>query len=403
MNGANSSGSEISTFRVDPHPGCQAPPCHSEEQIRIIICALMESDAWLKSLFINKPDELRPMVKRRYFQSVLTAMVLTPNGMVETATTLSDDGSTLNFIAEEYANRLKLVPVGVWRGTVKQLRDEVTLEAPMYEVFLHLVPPHPSVCSVLAIGTSHIGHRSPVPNPVMNIFSEILEVKRERVSNPAGDIDILLGVDSCGLLLKNITFVRTPFTQDIALASSPLSSLLSLKGAAGGFAEAGPSSKVHYGGLQVDEMRKNVISSHIILPVGRPRLTPHGLLDPLHMDAELWLQKSERDIKNIRFEEAPQRLPPLTCQAVANLLKTRPPDDDPGGNGGNGPSGSGLSSLARTVPQSSGTSNPAQSAPGPSHSGCKIVSRKTCHSVRHQGQLSQSSYGTVAFLPSVEP
>ena len=73
----------------------------------------MESDAWLKSLFINKPDELRPMVKRHYFQSVLTAMVPTPNGMVETATTLSDDGSTLNFIAEEYANRLKLVPVGV--------------------------------------------------------------------------------------------------------------------------------------------------------------------------------------------------------------------------------------------------------------------------------------------------
>ena len=135
--------------------------------------------------------------------------------------------------------------MGVWRGTIKQLRDEVLLEAPMYELFLHLVPPHPSVCSVLAIGTSHIGHRTPVPNPVMNVLCEVLEVQRERVSNPEGDIDILLGVDSCGLLLKNINIVRTPFTQDIAFASSTLSSLLPLKGAAGGFAEAGPSSKVH--------------------------------------------------------------------------------------------------------------------------------------------------------------
>ena len=42
----------------------------------------------------------------------------------------------------------------------------------------------------------------------MNILCEILEVKRERVSNPAGDIDILLGVDSCGLLLKNITYIQ---------------------------------------------------------------------------------------------------------------------------------------------------------------------------------------------------
>ena len=101
---------------------------------------MMESDAWLKSIFFSKPDELRPMIKRHYFQSVLTAMVLTPNGMVETATTLSDDGSTLNFVSEDYANGINLIPVGVWRGTIKQLRDEVLLEAPLYELFPHLIP-----------------------------------------------------------------------------------------------------------------------------------------------------------------------------------------------------------------------------------------------------------------------
>ena len=232
----------------------------------------MELDLWLKSIFVSKPGELRPLIKRHYFQSILTAMVLKGDGKGVGATTLSDNGSTLNFISEEFASRLELIPVGVWRGTIKQLRDEVLLEAPMYELFFHLAPPHPSVCSVLAIGSSFIGNRVAVPNGVMNVLCEVLEVERERVSNPVGDINVLIGVDSCGLLLKNIGIYRTPFTQDIALAASPLSSLLSLKGAAGGFAEAGPSNKVYYGGVQADEMTRNVISSHIVLSPSRPRL-----------------------------------------------------------------------------------------------------------------------------------
>ena len=85
-------------------------------------------------------------------------MVLRGNGRVESATTLSDDGSTLNFVSQEFAAKLQLEPVRVWRGTMKQLRDEVLLEAPMYELFFHQAPPDPTVCSVLAIGTTFIGH-----------------------------------------------------------------------------------------------------------------------------------------------------------------------------------------------------------------------------------------------------
>ena len=79
----------------------------------------MESDAWLKSLLASKPDELRPLIKRHYFQSVLTAMVLRGDGKVEGATKLADDGSTLNFVSEDFARKLQLEPVGVWRGTIK--------------------------------------------------------------------------------------------------------------------------------------------------------------------------------------------------------------------------------------------------------------------------------------------
>ena len=67
-------------------------------------------------------------------------MVLRGGGKVERPTTLSDDGSTLNFVSQEFAAKLKLEPVRVWRGTIKQLRDEVLLEAPMYELFFHLAP-----------------------------------------------------------------------------------------------------------------------------------------------------------------------------------------------------------------------------------------------------------------------
>ena len=112
------------------------------------------------------------------------------------------------------------------------------------------------------------------------------------------------------------------------------------------------------------------------------------------------MKKSNRDIRDICFEEIPTRLPPLTCQAVANLLKTRPPDHDPDGDG---PSSSGLSSLARTVPPTPGISNPAPPVPDPGYSGGKMAGRKTCRPIRHQvQQISQSSI-LMALLLSSHP
>ena len=66
----------------------------------------------------------------------------------------------------------------------------------MYELFLHLALPNPTVCSVLAIGTTFIGHRAAVPVNVMSVLCELLEVDKQFVANPAGDIDVLIGVDS---------------------------------------------------------------------------------------------------------------------------------------------------------------------------------------------------------------
>ena len=87
---------------------------------------------------------LIPLLHRHYFQSVLSAMVYARGGAIHNATTLSDDGSTLNFVTEEFAERANLQQVGVWRGTIKQLKDTVELDAPMYQIFFQLAPPPPA-------------------------------------------------------------------------------------------------------------------------------------------------------------------------------------------------------------------------------------------------------------------
>ena len=92
---------------------------------------LVNGDDYLKNLFFGRTEALIPLLNRHYFQSVLSAMVYTRGGKLQNATTLSDDGSTLNFVTEDFAKQAGLQQVGVWRGTIKQLKYAVELEAPM--------------------------------------------------------------------------------------------------------------------------------------------------------------------------------------------------------------------------------------------------------------------------------
>ena len=115
---------------------------------------LMKGDDYLKDLFANRHEALIPLLDRHYFQSVLSAMVYTRGGKLQNATTLSDDGSTLNFVTEDYAKQAGLQQVGVWRGTIKQLKDTVELTAPMYQVFFQLAPT-PQECHLCSCHMDH--------------------------------------------------------------------------------------------------------------------------------------------------------------------------------------------------------------------------------------------------------
>ena len=84
----------------------------------------MSEDKWLKDLFFNRMDRLLPFHHRHYFQSILMGQTYRGDGSVMSTAVLSDDGST----------KAGLEPIGVWRGTIKQLKDEVGIEAPLYRL-----------------------------------------------------------------------------------------------------------------------------------------------------------------------------------------------------------------------------------------------------------------------------
>ena len=121
---------------------------------------LVNGDDYLKNLFLGRTEALIPLLNRHYFQSVLRAMVYTRGGKLQNAAMLSDDGSTLNFVTKDFAKQAGLQQVGVWRGTIKQLKDTVELEAPkpMYQIFFQLAPPSMNPCH------RNYSHRSPCPS-----------------------------------------------------------------------------------------------------------------------------------------------------------------------------------------------------------------------------------------------
>ena len=96
-----------SNYTVSPHSAWRA----DVDYVRLL--QLVNGDDYLKQMFLGRTEMLIPLLHRHYFQSVLSAMVYTRGGIIQNATTLSDDGSTLNFVAEEFAEKAGLQQVGV--------------------------------------------------------------------------------------------------------------------------------------------------------------------------------------------------------------------------------------------------------------------------------------------------
>ena len=61
--------------------------------------------------------------------------------------------------SEEFLAKAGFEPIGVWRGTIKQLKDEVHIEATMFRLQFKLASEYQTVATTMAISTQHIGHR----------------------------------------------------------------------------------------------------------------------------------------------------------------------------------------------------------------------------------------------------
>ena len=103
-------------------------------------------------------DRILSFILRHYFQNILMAQMYRSDGWI-------------NFASEEFLHKKDLEPIGVWKGNVKQLTNEVHLEAPLYRLQFKLNSQNCTVASVLGIASKHIGHR------------ELFQVNRNLIDN----------------------------------------------------------------------------------------------------------------------------------------------------------------------------------------------------------------------------
>jgi len=214
---------------------------------------------------------------------------------------------------------------------------------PCTRYFFNWPPPLQQVISVLAIGTTAIGHRVPVEPSVMNILCELINTRKEFVANPAGDIDILLGMESCGLLLKAQPLDRTPIMRDLSVTKSPLSSLLTIKGAIGGLEGDGPANCVHTIKTYTEQEAylSDLHSTAIALMAAKKLPTGMDSVDLMLTEARLWMRAAGYDPADrgrIVYSDSVSRPPPLSCKAVAAKMSSnkRPEEDDEGGGSSSG-------------------------------------------------------------------
>ena len=165
----------------------------------------------------------------------------------------------------------------------------------------------------------------------MNVLCELLNTRKEFIANPAGDIDILLGMESCGLLLKAQPLDRTPFMRDLSVTKSPLSSLFTVTGDIGGLEGDGPANCVHSVKTYTknEAYLSNLHSTAIALMAANKLPIGMEAVDIMLKQARLWIRAAGHDpsdIHRIEYSDSVSRPPPLSCKAVVAIMAaTRSP------------------------------------------------------------------------------
>ena len=151
---------------------------------------------------------------------------------------LSDNGACLNFGWRGYFQAHGIPAYGQWSGKIKTLSHIVDICTPFYK--LQARTRYGNYVPLFVLGTEDIGYKKGAPAEVLDAIAKMFRVPPNLLSNPEGEIDLLIGLKSGQLLLREVyqvngkDLMKSHFSKDLQLCSSLLTNLLVCKGAVGG-------------------------------------------------------------------------------------------------------------------------------------------------------------------------
>ena len=190
------------------------------------------NDPTLLPLFQQDPYEFSKFCDRHYFQSILGVTLGVPDRADIFAVSLSDDGACLNSGRATFFGENKLKPIGTWTGKIKTLDRITEIQTPFFKIFIKTRSGKSVPMFVLA--TEDIGYKRRVEDDVMVTLAKPFKIPPRYLKNPEGPIDLLIGLESAELLLREVYYVdnnpieKSWFMKDLMLAASPASSQLAI-------------------------------------------------------------------------------------------------------------------------------------------------------------------------------
>ena len=208
---------------------------------------VFSADPGLLSIYAMNPRDLNLFKPRHYF------LVNLNHALDVEVTSLSDDGACLNFGRAGFFKEHGITPVGNWCGKIKTINQVLDLETPFYKLNAHTNQDQYVPLFVLA--TEDIGFKRKAGDDVMHSIAKLCNVSSQHLQNPVGSIDILIGLKSGSLLLREVHYVndqpvhKTFFTRDLMLSNSILTKKMVVKGAIGG-QKFGRNNSIYYSDSQ---------------------------------------------------------------------------------------------------------------------------------------------------------
>ena len=103
-------------------------------------------------------------------------------------------------------DNLGVTPAGSWKGVFETLYSHNEVKTQFYKLTLKL--PDKSNFNIFSLGGSNIGNRKENPSNIVSQIAAMFCVDPDCICTEGGPIHLLVGQDSCRILLKPLTKVK---------------------------------------------------------------------------------------------------------------------------------------------------------------------------------------------------